>query len=119
MFITCFAVTAHNCAAHIAVPAGIVFPATNISSRTKSESLTQEQALLPKQQHPLCHSEATHHHYTHLSLYLQREEREKKRYIKPHVRGTIHISTFLSRDMTWQQRRHFRLYLIDHFNHIF
>lgn len=70
MLITCFAVTAHNSTAHTAVPAGVVFPATNISSGTKSESLTQEQTLLPEQQHTLCHSEATHHHYTHLSLYL-------------------------------------------------
>lgn len=44
MLIACFAAT---------VPAGVVLPATNISSRTESESLTQEQALLPKQQHPL------------------------------------------------------------------
>ncbi len=77
MLITCFAVTARNCTAHTAVPAGVVFPATNISGRTKSESLTQEQALLPKQQHALCHSEAAHRHYTHLSLYLQREREEE------------------------------------------
>lgn len=110
MLITCFAST---------VPAGLVRSATNISSRTESESLTQEETLLPKQQHPLCHSDAAYHHYTHLSLYLQKDKRETECYIKPHAGGTIRISTFLSRDMTWHQRRHSRLYLIDHFNHIF
>lgn len=74
MLIICFAVTAHT-----AVPAGEVFPATNVSSRTKSESLTQEQALLPEQQHSLDHSEAAHRHYTHLTLYLQRDRRERDR----------------------------------------
>lgn len=71
MRVTCCAVTAHT-----AVPAGVVLPATNVSSRTESESLTQEQALVPEQQHPLYYSQAAHHHYTHLSLYLQRERRE-------------------------------------------
>jgi len=62
-----------NCAASTALPAGVVSPATNISSWSESESLTQEQAIFPKQQQTLCDSEAAHHHYTHLCLYLQRK----------------------------------------------
>lgn len=63
-----------NCK-HAVIPAGVVLPATNISSRAEGESLTQEQALLPKQQQTLCDSEATHHHDTHLRDYLQQERK--------------------------------------------
>lgn len=76
------------------LPAGVVFSATNISCGTESEALTQQQALLPKQQHTLCHSEAAHHHDAHLSLNLQKDEREMH---KASEGDSIHDGTILSR----------------------
>lgn len=76
------------------LPAGVVFSAPNISCGTQSEALAQQQALLPKQQHTLCHSEAAHHHDTHLSLNLQKDEREMH---KASEGDSIHVGPILLR----------------------
>lgn len=97
------------------LPAGVVFSATNISCGTESEALAQQQALLPKQQHTLCHSEAAHHHNAHFSLNLQKDERERD---AQRFRGRLHTCRHNSLETQHGSDRHSRLELIDHFNQI-
>ena len=51
----------------------MVFPAAEIPCWAEGEALADVEGLVPKQQHPLCHTETTDHHHTHRVFYLGTE----------------------------------------------